>query len=393
MQPLLDAPPPVHPYAPGSWGPRRPTSWSPATAAGTSPGSRHDRHRPTTEAAAERSRAVAVPADRRLRVPLQLPHRRADRARTARSTGCASRASTRRASFGSLLDREAGIFRFGPFGINHPTARIYEPGTNVLVTTWKTPSGWIVVRDALTMGPRDHEDASRRTPGRRPTTTPTHARADRRLPRGPGRGGAGLRAGVRLRPDAGRVDARRRRPPRGRRAAARVRRSGCVSDLALGIEGNRVRAPARARSRATRAYCALSWAEELAAPADATTPSARIAATVRFWRNWLARGAHPRPPLARPDPALGARDQGPDLHADRRHRRRADHLAARDARRRAQLGLPLHLDARHHVHAAGAALAQPRLGGRRVHAVRRRPRAERGRLAADHVRHRRPRAT
>ena len=38
MQPLLDAPPPVHPYAPGTLGPgggRR--RWSPATAAGTSP--------------------------------------------------------------------------------------------------------------------------------------------------------------------------------------------------------------------------------------------------------------------------------------------------------------------------------------------------------------------
>ena len=45
--------------------------------------------------------------------------------------------------FGSLLDREAGSFRFGPFGINHPTTRIYEPGTNVLATTWKSPSGWI----------------------------------------------------------------------------------------------------------------------------------------------------------------------------------------------------------------------------------------------------------
>src|SRR5437763_16654682 len=55
--------------------------------------------------------------------------------------------------FGSLLDREAGFLRFGPFGIAHPTARAYKPGTNVLETTWKTPSGWIVVRDALTMGP------------------------------------------------------------------------------------------------------------------------------------------------------------------------------------------------------------------------------------------------
>ena len=34
--------------------------------------------------------------------------------------------------FGSLLDREAGFFRFGPFGINHPAAVVYQPGTNVL---------------------------------------------------------------------------------------------------------------------------------------------------------------------------------------------------------------------------------------------------------------------
>src|SRR5262249_39819050 len=61
--------------------------------------------------------------------------------------------------FGSLLDREAGFFRFGPFGITHPTQRNYVPGTNVMETTWKTPNGWIVVRDALTMGPWDHEDA------------------------------------------------------------------------------------------------------------------------------------------------------------------------------------------------------------------------------------------
>ena len=68
--------------------------------------------------------------------------------------------------FGSLLDREAGFFRLAPFGINHPSSRAYETGTNVLVTTWKTPGGWIVVRDALTMGPRDHEDEV--TPHTRP---------------------------------------------------------------------------------------------------------------------------------------------------------------------------------------------------------------------------------
>ena len=43
---------------------------------------------------------------------------------------------------------------------------MYEAGTNVLETTWKTPRGWIVVRDALTMGPREHEDEV--TPHTRP---------------------------------------------------------------------------------------------------------------------------------------------------------------------------------------------------------------------------------
>ena len=75
--------------------------------------------------------------------------------------------------FGSLLDREAGFFRFGPFGISHPTQRVYGPGTNVLVTTWKTPSGWILVREALTIGPWTTRTRSRRTRDRRRTTTPT----------------------------------------------------------------------------------------------------------------------------------------------------------------------------------------------------------------------------
>ena len=70
--------------------------------------------------------------------------------------------------FGTLLDRQAGMFRLGPFGINHPTARVYEPGTNTVVTTWKTPTGWSVVRDALTMKPEDGEDEV--TPHTRPPT-------------------------------------------------------------------------------------------------------------------------------------------------------------------------------------------------------------------------------
>ncbi len=76
MQPLLDAPPPVHAYKKGSWGPgaadaprRRARSLARAVGVGMSA---------TTDAdAAERGRPLAVPADRRLRLPLGLPHQRA----------------------------------------------------------------------------------------------------------------------------------------------------------------------------------------------------------------------------------------------------------------------------------------------------------------------------
>ena len=139
-----------------------------------------------------------------------------------------------------------------------------------------------------------------------------------------------------------------------------------------------------------RAYCALSWAEELAVPQDVEDAESRLAATTRFWRALAREGAHPRSSLARPDPALRARDQGAHLHAHRSDGGGPDDFPAGDPGRRAQLGLPVHLDPRHHLHPPGPPLAQPRLGSRRVHAVRRRRGADRGRFAADHVRDRRP---
>ena len=38
--------------------------------------------------------------------------------------------------FGTLLDRQAGDFRLGPFGVSVPAGRVYEPGTNTLITAW-----------------------------------------------------------------------------------------------------------------------------------------------------------------------------------------------------------------------------------------------------------------
>jgi alpha,alpha-trehalase len=204
--------------------------------------------------------------------------------------------------FGSLLDRHAGSFRFGPFGINHPTTRIYEPGTNVVVTTWKSPSGWILVRDALTIGRREHEDKV--TPHTRP---PADYDADHMLVRTV----LGLEGRVEVELvcepafDYGRVSAQWT-AVNGDRHAADASGAGQTirlrSDLALGIEGNSVRAR-HILGPGDRAYCALSWAEGLAAPRDADEAEARIAATIRYWRTWLGGARipdhHYRAPIER----------------------------------------------------------------------------------------------
>src|ERR671927_730766 len=54
--------------------------------------------------------------------------------------------------FGSVLDRGAGGFRFGPSDVMVPAARRYLPGTMVLETSWGTPGGgWMIIRDVLLM--------------------------------------------------------------------------------------------------------------------------------------------------------------------------------------------------------------------------------------------------
>jgi alpha,alpha-trehalase len=194
--------------------------------------------------------------------------------------------------FGSLLDRGAGTFGVAPFGINHPTARVYEPGTNVLATTWKTPNGWILVRTALTMGPKDHEDEI--TPHTRP---PTDDDADHMLVRTveclEGRVEVELICepvfGYGREPATWALvdDSRHTADATGSGQTIRLQ-----TDLALGIEGERVRAR-HVLEPGERIYCALSWAEQLAVPADVDDADRRIATTARFWRSWLNRARIP----------------------------------------------------------------------------------------------------
>ena len=70
--------------------------------------------------------------------------------------------------FGSILDRGAGHFRLGPYGVSVPAARRYLPGSLILETTWQTHTGWLIVRDTLVMGPWHDVDARSRTHRRTP---------------------------------------------------------------------------------------------------------------------------------------------------------------------------------------------------------------------------------
>ncbi|SEC80425.1 Glucoamylase (glucan-1,4-alpha-glucosidase), GH15 family [Rhodococcus jostii] len=71
--------------------------------------------------------------------------------------------------FGAILDRSAGHFRIGPYGQNVPAARRYLPGGLIVETTWQTETGWLIVRDALVLGPWHNVEQRSRSHRRTPT--------------------------------------------------------------------------------------------------------------------------------------------------------------------------------------------------------------------------------
>jgi alpha,alpha-trehalase len=189
--------------------------------------------------------------------------------------------------FGNLLDRQAGSFRFGPFGINVPTARAYEPGTNVLTTTWQTPTGWLLVRDALTMGPTRGED--RVTPHTRP---PADDDGEHVLVRVATCLDGTVELELICEPafDYGRSPAVWALVGEDRHAADATGSGVTVrlaSTMGLGVEGDRIRAR-HVLAKGEEAHCALSWADGLAVPEDTDDANARLARTTQFWRSWLA---------------------------------------------------------------------------------------------------------
>ncbi|HEX4688828.1 MAG TPA: glycoside hydrolase family 15 protein [Nocardioides sp.] len=197
-------------------------------------------------------------------------------------------------AFGNLLDRGAGSFRFGPYGIGVPTARAYVPGTNVLTTTWHTPGGWVRVYDALTMGSRQGPDTV--TPHTRP---PADDDAEHMLVRTVECVDGSVEVELVCEPmfnygresaDWSQVD------EHSADATGAGQTFRLATDMLIGIEGPSARAR-HVLQRGERAFCALSWAEGLRTPEDDEDAVRRIRATSEFWRDWLSRARIPDHPL------------------------------------------------------------------------------------------------
>jgi len=150
----------------------------------------------------------------------------------------------------------------------------------------------MVVRDALTMGSTGR--AACVTPHTRP---PADADADHMLIRTVECVAGSVELELTCEPafDYGRTPATWTMPDGDEHTADATGAGRTVrlrSDLAVGVEGNRLRGR-HVLTEGERAYCALSWANQLAVPANVDEAFERVSATIEFWRNWIANSRMP----------------------------------------------------------------------------------------------------
>jgi GH15 family glucan-1,4-alpha-glucosidase len=200
-------------------------------------------------------------------------------------------------AFAALLDRDAGGFRVAPADVNVPAARRYIPGTMVLETSWETRMGWVIVRDALSIGPW-HHDTERSRSYRR---SPTDHDADHVLLRLIECVQGSVEVKVECEPafDYGGLAADWSYGGSGYTEAC-ARSEGIdtelrlVTDLRLGFEGPRARARTALREGEV-AFVALGWSEH-PLPGSYEEAAEWLARTGRFWQEWLKHGSFPDHP-------------------------------------------------------------------------------------------------
>jgi len=199
--------------------------------------------------------------------------------------------------FGAILDRDAGSFRVGPADVNVPAARRYIPGTMVLETSWETRMGWVIVRDALSIGPWHH--AVERSPSH--PRSPTDHEADRVMLRMIEcvEGSAEIKLDCEPAFDYGALSVDWEYAGAGYNEAV-ARSEGMdlqlrlASNLRLGFEGPRARARTMLHE-GDAAFVALGWSEN-SLPASCEEASDWVGRTARFWQEWLKHGTFPDHP-------------------------------------------------------------------------------------------------
>src|SRR6266566_2931336 len=199
--------------------------------------------------------------------------------------------------FGAILDRDAGSFRINPAGVEVPAARRYIPGTMVLETSWWTPGGWLVVTDALLIGPWHHHH-ERSITNRR---APTDYDADHVLLRLIRCVNGQVQVRMYCNPvfDYGRHPAQWEYVGEGYREAlasaeGAERSLRLTTDLNVGFEGPLATARTLLKEGQTR-FVALSWSEH-APPRIFEEADARLTWTAHHWQHWLDRGRFPDHP-------------------------------------------------------------------------------------------------
>jgi GH15 family glucan-1,4-alpha-glucosidase len=197
--------------------------------------------------------------------------------------------------FASILDRSGGFWRVGPPSLEAPVSRRYEPGTNVLETTWMTGSGWIVVRDALTFG--DWRKSNNEEPHRRP---PADDEAEHVLVRTIECVQGEVDIEVVCQPVFDYGATREEWDELGDEGTSAEISSGklrmvLTGDLAIGVDGPDARARHRMRTGEKR-FSALSWGPDPDPPESVEDCERRLDRTVDFWRRWLEAGYFPDHP-------------------------------------------------------------------------------------------------
>ena len=200
--------------------------------------------------------------------------------------------------FGAMLDRDAGGFTFGPADMRVPNARRYLPGTMILETSWGTPTGWVIIRDCLLIGPWHHEDHRSATYRRAPTDYEAEHILLRTV--------RCVNGEVQLSMDCSPVFDYGRERPQWRYtgdgyhcavvdAEADQPQLRLTTDLRIGFEGPRATARTLVKEGDNR-FVALSWGDRHEPPATFEDAYRRQVWTAHHWQHWLARGRFPDHP-------------------------------------------------------------------------------------------------